>query len=84
MTIKSVQGVTFKKEISFDTVALIIAACSFLIYFGGFKHTVEEDHMKINSVSEQVSQLTADVAGVKSDLAVLSAVVVDRTGKPLK
>ena len=82
---------TFDKKLSLDGVAIIIGVASALIYIGKLDSSVAELKKQGDTHAEAIAQvkdtqieLKSDVAAVKSDVAVLSAVVVERTGKPLK
>jgi hypothetical protein len=82
---------TFDRKLSLDGVAIIIGVASALIYIGKLDSSVAElkkqadtQVIAVSQVKDAQIDLKADVAAVKSDVAVLSAVVVERTGKPLK
>ncbi len=82
---------TFDRKLSLDGVAIIVLAATALIWLAKLDSTVTEVKKQgdihtdaIAHVNESVAGVKTDVAAVKSDVAVLSAVVSERTGKPLK
>jgi len=75
---------TFEKKLSLDGVAIIVAAVAILMWLGGFKRQVETLQVTTDEHTKQLESVKENVTSVKNDVAVLSAVVMERTGKPVK
>ena len=74
----------FEKKLSLDGVAIIIGIIAALLWIGSLKQQIQTLQTASDAHSLQLTEVNQGVAQVKSDVAVLSAVVVERTGKPLK
>lgn len=74
----------FEKKLSLDGVAIIVGVVAALVWIGELKATINELQKQGAEHSQQLNDLGKSVDGVKSDVAVLSAVVSERTGKPSK
>lgn len=81
----------FDPKLSFDGVALITAVAGMVFWFGGLKEQVaqvqktsDSHSQKLEEMSQKQESLAQAVGLVRSDVSVLSAVVQERTGKPVE
>lgn len=75
---------SFERKLSLDGVAIITGVILVLIYFGALQEKINQLQLTSALQSVQLNEVGKSIDGVKSDVAVLSAVVGERTGKPLK
>lgn len=82
---------TFERKLSLDGVAIILGVIAALLYIGRMQEKINNletrgatQSAQLDDVKVSVTGVRTDVAAVKSDVAVLAAVLVERTGKPLK
>ena len=75
---------TFEKKLSLDGVAIIIGSITALLWIGSLRQQINDLQMQGQVHSQQLSDLNTAVSGVRLDVSVLQAVVVERTGKPIK
>jgi hypothetical protein len=73
----------FNPSLSFDGVAIIIGVASVLIWVGALKQQVSQLQNSSDAHSLKLETMESSVDRVQGGLDVLSAVVQERTGKPV-
>jgi hypothetical protein len=77
------KNLVLERKLTLDGVAIILAAVSCLIYIGHLQGTIDQLSEASRQHTFQLTTLQTDLNGVKSDVSVLSTIVVERTGKPI-
>ena len=70
---------TFERKLSIDGVAIIAGVVASLLYIGSLKERINNLTDASDQHTRQLVDLGTSVASVKGDVAVLSAVVNERT-----
>lgn len=72
---------SFERKLSIDGVAIIIGVVSALIFIGSLKQKINDLGDASMAHTKQLTDLGTSVQAVRSDVAVLQAVVNERTTK---
>lgn len=74
---------TFKKEISIDGVAVIVATVGLVAFLVGLNYTQKAQGQTISEHTQELRQMNATQASLADSIAVLTAVFNERTGHPI-